>query len=717
MENVADNNFIWLPTVEQELMLKAGLFRDSSAIDAWQNWKNITSTERIFEAETRLLPLIYQNLQQLNYVDDSTELLKRAHLAAFIDTRLRLQKATTIITAFANNGVRTILLKGMALGIAYYESIALRPMSDIDLLIHQDDLVKAVEVLGSLGFDPESGDLSLATEIMNAWHFETSGGDVVDIHWRLMRDCWNADKVDSLWDAAVAIKYDSLTLETLCATDHLFHACGHGARYNPVSPIRWISDALMILNSSAEIDWDRLYQLGKTHRLNLLLFHSLSYLKKTFNAPVPEDYLQRVKLVQTTRLERMSFHHFSQPPRAWTTKRYGQELVFQYSTLGSRAFAKYLYLFTRRKFQQWSPRKPYPGLNRARNETVEIAEAGFPSEKDLRKLLLKFILLEGEDAVAAFAEWERLVVFDDSSFQSFKLLSAVYPKLLEHNLGSRLLLRIKGAHRRTWTENQLLLTHLNDLFADLNALQINFIVADEAFRVTEIYNDLGIFSLQNFSVMAPIRQKKELCGRLIENLWEICDDGVGRTHCKRDKVSGVDLLWTDDKEFDDQCEGAERDLVEKISVPIVRVEAQILNLCENRFMVHGDEESDWQFIAGALFKSGKIDSSKLIELARRRRLTYELAKMIDLLAGDFDLKVPHDLLAELGKSRPPGRVMLIGGRINSIRQDYRLYLQDETRHGPRAGLIEFLERRWGVDSYGDLVRQGIRSCMRLLHVR
>jgi hypothetical protein len=354
MKGSVENTFAWLPTIEQELLLKAGLSKHSSAVAAWQNWKNIGSPKRIFEAETRLLPIIYHNLQKQSYTDEFTEILKKEHRAAFIDTRLQLEKATTIATAFANNGIRTILLKGAALGIAYYESAALRPMSDIDLLIDRNDLQKAAEVLTDLGFQPESGDLSLATDIMNAWHFETSEADVVDVHWRLMRDCWNAEKMESFWEAAVYLEYDSLRLETLCATDHLFHTCCHGARYNPVSPIRWISDALMILDSSSKIDWTRLYELGKLFRLNLLLFHSLSYLKNTFEAPVPDDYLQEVREIRTTSLERMSFQHFSQIPRPWTTKRYAQELIFQYSTLGGRAFIKYLRFLTMKKLQERS---------------------------------------------------------------------------------------------------------------------------------------------------------------------------------------------------------------------------------------------------------------------------------------------------------------------------------------------------------------------------
>jgi hypothetical protein len=344
-------------------------------------------------------------------------------------------------------------------------------------------------------------------------------------------------------------------------------------------------------------------------------------------------------------------------------------------------------------------------------------EAVSVSDKDLRKLLLRFVLSDGDDSFSAFSAWERSVVFDDSSFQSYKLLSAVYPRLLEHNIDSRLFLRIKGAHRRTWTENQLLLTHLRDLFEDLNNLRIDFIIGDAVFRATEIYNDLGIFSLQNFAVIAPITQKKEFCQSLINNLWELCDDVAHRIHCKKDKALGIDILWTDDVTFEDRSKEADFVLIGNNKLPILRAEEQILNLCEDRFLIYGDEDSDWQFIAGALFNSGEIESSKLIERAERRHLSREVANMIDAIKADFAVQVPAELLTELRNIRPRGRFLLFQDRVRRLRQDYRIYLEYETRDGLKPGFVEFMERRWETDSYSDLIRHGLRCCVRILQDR
>jgi hypothetical protein len=243
------------------------------------------------------------------------------------------------------------LLKGGALGVLYYESPALRPMDDVDLLIKPGDFLKAAEILKAEDWIPqEEQNLSLILDVIHACHFKNPAADELDIHWRVMRDCWNADKNDSFWEAAISLKFNSLRTEALCPTDQLFHVCCHGARYNAVAPIRWVADASMILRSDPVVDWQRLYELGKFYRLSLSLFHALKYLSETFHAAIPEEYFRRVEALPKTRLEKMSFRLLSQPFEPWGFKRYAQEAALQYSIQASStdlrprslAFIKYL---------------------------------------------------------------------------------------------------------------------------------------------------------------------------------------------------------------------------------------------------------------------------------------------------------------------------------------------------------------------------------------
>ena len=341
---------VWLPTAEQELLLKAALFTDESAITFWRQWIELKDPRQVELAERRLFPLVYHNLQTIGFNDQYTELLKETHRDSFRNTISLLQIASTAMSHLNAEGIRTILLKGIPLAVKYYPSPALRPMSDIDLMVQPDKVLQVSRILYSQGWKTQEKNLSLVTEVVHSCQFLNSENEELDLHWRLMRDCWNADKNEIFWESADTLNWQNLKSESICATDQLFHVCCHGAKYNDVSPIRWIPDALMILNSAAEIDWTRILGLGKTYRLTLPLLHTLRYLKTAFDASIPSDVLQSLEETPTSRLERMSFRHFSEPPKQWTIWRFAQEAAFQFSSLRSSTnltprtlvFVKYL---------------------------------------------------------------------------------------------------------------------------------------------------------------------------------------------------------------------------------------------------------------------------------------------------------------------------------------------------------------------------------------
>lgn len=343
-------DLIWCPSENQELLLKAALLTDNSAVNYWQRWTDLVDPRNAGRAESRLFPLVYHNLQKLGYKDQYTELLRRVHRESFKSSVSLLQIAGNISALLKNKGIRTILLKGIPLGVQYYPSPALRPMSDIDLMVEPENLPKTVEILNGLGWHSSEIKHFRIIEIIHSCQFLDTDNRELDLHWRLMRDCWNSDKNDGFWENSKTLRFHSFESLALSATDQLFHVCCHGARYNTMPPIRWVADAMMILRSGDKIDWLRVLSLSKTHRLSLPLFYSLQYLKEKFNAELPDDFLETLERIPKSRLERMSFKHFSQHPQRWSVWRFIKEAAFQYSTLRtstnlrprSLAFIRYL---------------------------------------------------------------------------------------------------------------------------------------------------------------------------------------------------------------------------------------------------------------------------------------------------------------------------------------------------------------------------------------
>ena len=96
--------------------------------------------------------------------------------------------------------------------------------------------------------------------------------------------------------------------------DQLFHVCVHGLRWNSVPPLRWVADALMILNSSPEIDWNRLVTQARQRRLVLSLRKALTYLRDLLDTPIPPTILQRLQQIPLSKIERLEYQANTRVP-------------------------------------------------------------------------------------------------------------------------------------------------------------------------------------------------------------------------------------------------------------------------------------------------------------------------------------------------------------------------------------------------------------------
>jgi hypothetical protein len=72
----------------------------------------------------------------------------------------------------------------------------------------------------------------------------------------------------------------------LCVSDILLHVIAHGLRVNPLPPIRWVADAVLILRGGG-VDWDRFLALAAVLRCRLVMERALKYLADTHQVDVP----------------------------------------------------------------------------------------------------------------------------------------------------------------------------------------------------------------------------------------------------------------------------------------------------------------------------------------------------------------------------------------------------------------------------------------------
>ena len=142
------------PHVDELERLLGQLARTSTGV-AWSTWRTGTRSSR---------SCTWPSPGRENFVppDAGHELRAAAGEAAVRALRLRA-RTTEICRALTAENIEPMLLKGAALVELVYPNAALRSMADIDMLVHDDELSAAEDIVRSLGYTQPDDDVGHGT--------------------------------------------------------------------------------------------------------------------------------------------------------------------------------------------------------------------------------------------------------------------------------------------------------------------------------------------------------------------------------------------------------------------------------------------------------------------------------------------------------------------------------------------------------------------------
>jgi hypothetical protein len=295
-----------LPDRRQELLIKAALLRGPAALSAWDEWAAVTDFDLVDGGSFRLLPLLYRNLRDEGVAHPLMGRLKGIYRRSWYENQMLFHHAAGIVRCLREGDIRVMLLKGVATVLSCYQGeYGIRPMDDCDILIPPGQVGKAFNCLRESGWRPLFRSQRLLTpEIVpykHAAHFQSPAGCQLDLHWRLFYDCNGLVDDGDFWAHAVPVDFKGVEVSILDPADHLLHVCVHGMRWNPVPSIRWIADAMAVLEAAPSIDWGRIVGQAEKRRLVLPLAEALGYLRELLDAPVPDAVLEQLDGMELTR--------------------------------------------------------------------------------------------------------------------------------------------------------------------------------------------------------------------------------------------------------------------------------------------------------------------------------------------------------------------------------------------------------------------------------
>ena len=302
------------PTPFQELLLRASLLKTDAAVQAWQEWYGQDGLERMDNGSYRLLPLAYRNLERLGYRDPVLMKLKGVNRRAWCENHMVFRRMAPVLAEFHKAGFSTMLLKGAALTLLHYGDFGLRPMQDLDVLVPEEQALDVISFLEGRGWRRTTlSSVSLTDFFLSFRHsadFSRPPHEAIDLHWHVLLQACSRDADQLFWDASVPVQFEGQTTRGLCPTDQLLHVCVHGIVWNPVPPLRWVADAVCVIESSS-IDWPRLLDIASRLRVVPALRDALRYLVTTVEAPIPQDVLRKVEALPVTPAEQHEYLYHS----------------------------------------------------------------------------------------------------------------------------------------------------------------------------------------------------------------------------------------------------------------------------------------------------------------------------------------------------------------------------------------------------------------------
>jgi hypothetical protein len=283
----------WLPNETQELLLHAALEDGELAAGAWDEWYSRTEMIGADNADIAVLPLAWRNLNGLDGERPGLERLRGVYRHTWIRNQLLVRFGAQVVRELRGDGIDALVLKGVALNLLHYPDMGTRPMADLDVLVPRESAHDAISVLRrTLAPDPEFPRPERRVSVHHSSPFTDGAEMEVDLHWYSL---WQSSPDDDFWDAAVPIELAGVGAVALCPADQLLQVTAHGAAWNPAGILRWVADAVTVIRSSPELDWDRFVAQAAKRELTAGLPEALSYLRSEFGAEVPAAAIDELR--------------------------------------------------------------------------------------------------------------------------------------------------------------------------------------------------------------------------------------------------------------------------------------------------------------------------------------------------------------------------------------------------------------------------------------
>ncbi len=287
------------PNGEQLLFLKAITAPEGRFQQLWTEWTGLTDLDAVDTPTYRLLPSLYLRMaQEEDFQDAWLGRIKGVYRQGWARNQMLLHTTSKVVAALHQNGIPSIMLKGISLLLTSYKDVGGRMMGDADLLVPVDKAVNACNLMLSMGWKCRLGpniqrfdekNILLFIRASNEKSFVNAQGQIIDMHFISPLPTVNApDQVAVFWQTALPITVNGVECRVLSPELLFLHVCHHGYRNNRTPTYRWVLDALRTVQATPAFNWPQLIDLAALMGFTFHIKMAVSYLVEHFELPIPD---------------------------------------------------------------------------------------------------------------------------------------------------------------------------------------------------------------------------------------------------------------------------------------------------------------------------------------------------------------------------------------------------------------------------------------------
>ncbi len=283
--------------------------------------------------QNRVGPLLYRNLKDIGQAasvpSQAMDSLKQSYHLTFARNNRFEQETREVLTNLRETGLKVIIMRGLVLAEIIFGDTALRPFTDIDLLIRKEDLPQIKLKLADLGYTLPSDALADGYYERNHLHLllvKRPNGVAAEVHWAIDHKYTLYDiDYPHIFEDAQRGKIAGTEALLLSPEDRLLCLCAHLVKhcyYNKFilnqpdflslvlasgSLVQYCDIAETVRHHSGEMDWDAIREKAEGWGMEGVVHTGLFSTARLFDPPVPEGFLENLSPARINYLERKVF--------------------------------------------------------------------------------------------------------------------------------------------------------------------------------------------------------------------------------------------------------------------------------------------------------------------------------------------------------------------------------------------------------------------------